>query len=395
MSEQLVIRLGSRAEHSISWLIWAGHEQDIIASGELANAAQLTELAGRLGKRPVVALVPASDVVLKSVPLPGKPNRQLMQALPYMLEEEQAEDIDQLFLALGAVEQHDGQYVQQVAICQHQRMQQWLSWLTEAGFSVSRMVPDALLLPEQQLPACIQLHEQWLIKQQPWQVAAIEASWWSDYLQLLALPMLTSYSPWPEEVRQSHQLAEPELPLALLARQLGSSNFSLLQGEYKPKRKVSPQVQLWRSTALLSAACVLVYLIQLGLGNWQLSQQSHALQQQSMDVYKQAFPNERIVNLKQQMQQKLASVSGGDEQGFLQLLASLQQQLAVVPDVKLDSLRYDAKRAELRFQAQADGFQSFDRLKSALEQAGFRVDQGALSNDGGKVQGSIAMRGKA
>ena len=167
MSEQLVIRLGSRAEHSISWLIWAGHEQDIIASGELANAAQLTELAGRLGKRPVVALVPASDVVLKSVQLPGKPNRQLMQALPYMLEEEQAEDIDQLFLALGAVEQHDGQYVQQVAICQHQRMQQWLSWLTEAGFSVSRMVPDALLLPEQQLPACIQLHEQWLIKQQP------------------------------------------------------------------------------------------------------------------------------------------------------------------------------------------------------------------------------------
>ena len=97
MSEQLVIRLGSRAEQSISWLVWASHNQEVIASGELAGTGQLPELAVRLGNRPVVALVPASDVVLKQVNLPGKPNRQLLQALPYMLEEDQAEDIEQLF----------------------------------------------------------------------------------------------------------------------------------------------------------------------------------------------------------------------------------------------------------------------------------------------------------
>ena len=75
-------------------------------------------------------------------------------------------------------------------------------------------------------------------------------------------------------------------------------------------------------------------------------------------------------------------------------MAKLQQQLAQVPDISLENLRFDAKRAELRFQAKGDGFQSFERLKNALEQAGFSVEQGALSNDGGKVQGSVAMRGK-
>ncbi len=393
MSEQLVIRLGSRAEHSISWLVWASHSQEVIASGELPGADALVELAERLGTRPVVALVPASDVVLKQVALPGKPSRQVLQALPYMLEEEQAEDIEQLFLALGKVVQHDGQYSQQVAICQRERLEHWLGWLQHAGFSVSRMLPDALLLPEQQLPACIQLQQQWLLKQSSWQVSAIEANWWPDYLQLAALPMLTSYSPWPEELLQSHQLAEPELPLALLASELDKQDFTLLQGEYKPKRQVNRHWQIWRMPALLALACLALYLLQLGATGYQLSRQAASLSEQSRQLYLQAFPDERIVNLSRQVQQKLAASGGGQQQSFLTLLHSLQQQLAKVPDISLDNLRFDAKRAELRFAAKGDGFQSFERLKTGLEQAGFTVEQGALSNDGGKVQGSVAMRG--
>ena len=393
MSEQLVIRLGSRAEHSISWLVWASHSQEVIASGELPGADALVELAERLGTRPVVALVPASDVVLKQVVLPGKPNRQVLQALPYMLEEEQAEDIEQLFLALGNVVQHEGQYSQQVAICQRERLAQWLEWLQHAGFSVSRMLPDALLLPEKQLPACIQLQQQWLLKQSSWQVSAIEANWWPDYLQIAALPMLTSYSPWPEELLQSHQLAEPELPLALLASELDKQDFTLLQGEYKPKRQVNRHWQIWRTPALLALGCLALYLLQLGATSYQLSRQAAVLSEQSRRLYLQAFPDERIVNLSRQVQQKLAASGGAQQQSFLTLLQSLQQQLAKVPDISLDNLRFDSKRAELRFQAKGDGFQSFERLKTALEQAGFSVEQGALSNDGDKVQGSVAMRG--
>lgn len=395
MSEQLVIRLGSRAEQKISWLVWASHNSEVIASGELTDAGELAELAERLGHRPVVALVPASDVVLKQVALPAKPNRQLLQALPYMLEEEQAEDIEQLFLALGTVINQDGQYSQQVAICQRQRLGQWLDWLQQAGFSVSRMVPDALLLPESPVPACVQLQDQWLLKQSAWQVAAIEDSWWADYLQLAALPQITSYSPWPAHILQAHQVAQPELPLALLAEQLHKNDFTLLQAEYKPKRQRNPQLSVWRTTTILAICCASVYLLQLGMTNWQLSRQINAVQQQSADTYKQAFPDERIVNLTIQLNKKLAAVGGGDnQQSFLSLLAALQQQLAAVPDISLENLRFDAKRAELRFQAKGDGFQSFEKLKNQLEQAGFSVEQGTLSNDGDKVQGSVAMRGK-
>ncbi|MDX3772727.1 type II secretion system protein GspL [Chromatiaceae bacterium AAb-1] len=395
MSEQIVIRLGSRAEQRISWLVWAGFSQEVIASGEISGAAGLAELAGRLGARPVTLLVPASDVVLKHVNLPGKPNRQLLQALPYMLEEEQAEDIEQLVITTGSAQQQDGQYLQQVAIIRRLQLESWLDWLQQAGFQVNRMVPDALLLPGDTLPACIQLHEQWLLKQDNWQATAIDSNWWQDYLTLAQPPQLTSYSPWPQGLAVPHQLAEPELPLALLAKGLTQTDFNLLQGNYAPKRQANRIWQQWRLVAALLVAAVSIHLLNEGVSAWQLSRQAAQLQQQAQAAYTEAFPSERVVNLSVQLRQKLAAVNGGGQpQSFLALLSVLQLQLGQIPDMQLDNLRYDGRRNELRFQAKGAGFQSFERLKAALEQAGFTVEQGALSNDGAKVQGTVSMRGK-
>lgn len=395
MNEQLIVRLGSKAEQSISWLVWAPLTQEVIASGEVAAVSELAALAERLGRRAVIALVPAADVVLKKVALPAKPNKQLLQALPYMLEEEHAEDIDKLYLALGKAELVNGQYWQQVALCQRQRIEQWLDWLQTAGFSVSRLLPDALLLPADTVPCCIELQQQWLLRQDEWQATAIESSWWPDYLALAALPAVTSYSPWPAHILQQNQPAAPELPLALLAKGLDKTDFTLLQGAYAPQRPQNQQWLTWRFSISLVATCLVIYLLQLAGQVWQQKQQLSQVQQQLRNEYIQVFPGERITNLSRQLQQKLQSVGGvGPQQNFLTLLAALQLRLEALPDIRLDSLRYDANRQELRFTASAAGFPSFEQLKLQLEQAGYTVEQGALSNDGNRVQGSIVMRGK-
>lgn len=395
MNEQLIVRLGSKAEQSISWLVWAPLTQEVIASGEVAAVSELAALAERLGRRAVIALVPAADVVLKKVALPAKPNKQLLQALPYMLEEEHAEDIDKLYLALGKAELVNGQYWQQVALCQRQRIEQWLDWLQTAGFSVSRLLPDALLLPADTVPCCIELQQQWLLRQDEWQATAIESSWWPDYLALAALPAITSYSPWPAHILQQNQPAAPELPLALLAKGLDKTDFTLLQGAYAPQRPQNQQWLTWRFSISLVATCLVIYLLQLAGQVWQQKQQLSQVQQQLRNEYIQVFPGERITNLSRQLQQKLQSVGGvGPQQNFLTLLAALQLRLEALPDIRLDSLRYDANRQELRFTASAAGFPSFEQLKLQLEQAGYTVEQGALSNDGNRVQGSIVMRGK-
>ncbi|MBP8772957.1 MAG: type II secretion system protein GspL, partial [Aeromonadaceae bacterium] len=62
MNEYLVIRLGVRATDPVHWLVWSQSEREIIASGTLLDAAELALLKERAGGRPVIGLVPSSEV---------------------------------------------------------------------------------------------------------------------------------------------------------------------------------------------------------------------------------------------------------------------------------------------------------------------------------------------
>jgi general secretion pathway protein L len=113
VSESLVIRLGTNAQQPVHWLVWSTQEQEIIASGILASAHALGELQERAGGRPVVTLVPGSDLIFRRVSLPGKYSRQAAAALPYLLEEQIASDVDELHLVVLA---HQGNDVDLMAV---------------------------------------------------------------------------------------------------------------------------------------------------------------------------------------------------------------------------------------------------------------------------------------
>lgn len=101
MNEYLVIRLGAHALDPIHWLVWSQSELEIIASGCLGNgAAALAELQrAETGGRPIIGLVPGSEVLFREVSLPGKLTRQNLKALPYLLEEV-ASEVDSLHLVV-------------------------------------------------------------------------------------------------------------------------------------------------------------------------------------------------------------------------------------------------------------------------------------------------------
>jgi len=397
VSEQLIIRLGSVPQQPLWWLIWSATSAEVIASGQLADASELTGLAERIGvSRPLTALLPACDVVLKEVALPGKPNRQMLQALPYMLEEEQAEDIEQLLVLPAQTIQRDNQYLQQVAVLRRSLLEQWLELLQQAGFAPRRLLPDALLLPLMEQPVAVQLGGQWLLRHGDWQGSCIDDSWWPDYLQLAALPEVLSYSPWPDSCNaQPHQLAPAELPLALLAQRLETVSFNLLQGVYTPKKASNKHWAQWRLSGSLAAACAVLYLSMVGAEAWQFSREATAARAEASALYKQQFPQERIVNLKRQVERKLAASGAQGQHSLLAMLGGMTPALGGAEPVVLNNLKYDSKKSELKLLATAGSFQRFEALKAQLQQQGYQVDQGALSQIDGKVQGTLTLRSKS
>ncbi len=147
MAEILYIRLGSQAEDEIAWLIVNTIEQEIIASGELTSAKQLHELAEKAQQRVVKVFVPGCDVLLKSLTVPTKSQRAMRSAVPYMLEDELAQDVDQLFFAYANVTNSSSEHNCFVAVTQRAQMLQWQSWLKEADIVTKSMQPDVLAMP--------------------------------------------------------------------------------------------------------------------------------------------------------------------------------------------------------------------------------------------------------
>lgn len=393
MSESLVIRLGTNAQQPVEWLVWSAKEEEIIASGTLASAHALGELRERAGGRPVVALVPGSDLIFRRVSLPGKYSRQSAAALPYLLEEQIASDVDELHLVVLG---HEGHEVDLMAV-DKEKMQIWLGWLQQAGLKSQQLLPDVLALP----PAAdgwsaLQLGKEWLLRQGPCQGIVADESLLAMLLAAEAEPVtIHSHTPLPAIPAANWLAADPELPMLLLAKGALNCQANLLQGPYRPQTEYSRYWLQWRKVAVVAGLLLLVALTQRGVHLYQLTEQDKALKAEIRQVYTRIFPGEnRIVNVRSQMAQHLKLLGQTPQDGVLLLLTELAPTFAEVPGLKPQVLRFDAARGELRLQVTAPGFAEIERFRE-LAGKRFEVQQGEVRSTEGKVEGALVLKGKS
>lgn len=393
MSESLVIRLGTNAQQPVEWLVWSAKEEEIIASGTLASAHALGELRERAGGRPVVTLVPGSDLIFRRVSLPGKYSRQAAAALPYLLEEQIASDVDELHLVVLGHEGHD---VDLMAV-DKEKMQTWLGWLEAAGLKSQQLLPDVLALPQAADGwSALQLGKEWLLRQGPCQGIVADEPLLAMLLAVEAEPVtIHSHTPVPPIPTANWQVADPELPMLLLAKGALNCQANLLQGPYRPQTEYSRYWLQWRKVAVVAGLLLLVALTQRGVHLYQLAEQDKALKAEIRQVYTRIFPGEtRIVNVRSQMAQHLKLLGQTPQDGVLLLLTELAPTFAEVPGLKPQVLRFDAARGELRLQVTAPGFTEIERFRE-LAGKHFEVQQGEVRSTEGKVEGALVLKGKS
>jgi general secretion pathway protein L len=434
MAEILYIRLGSQAQEEISWLVFSSTEQEIIASGILKGAEQLIDLTAKAQQRLVTVFVPGSDVLLKRVSMPTKSQRSMRAAVPYMLEDELAQDVDDLFFAYADMASDDDENNCFVAIVERVQMLMWLTWLADAKIKIRTLQPDVLAMPytEGQWSA-IGLHSstststspsnyavnQVVLRQGEWQGCTLDSEAWQfateHVFSKIALVKqrdeqkehdnitLNAYSELPNLQSCSRHITvakrEEELPLALFAQHCHRSPFNLLQGEFKLKDQHSIGLTKWFWAAGIAVCALLLNVGYKSAQLWQLSSQQEHVEEQIIARYKKTFPatkRVRIGTIKSQLNNKITQLGGAsDSSGFLAMLSKVQPAFAKVPSLKPQSLKFDGKRQELRLQAIANDYQHFEQFKAALIRANFVVKQGAQKNQGTQVTGSFSISSKA
>ncbi|MBW8191264.1 type II secretion system protein GspL [Neiella marina] len=390
------MRLTSHSDQAIPWLVWSQRERDVIASGELADADHLHELQTWSADRQIIALAPLQDCGLAQLAVPKKNRRQAMAALPYMLEDDLAEDVEQIHLTVTA------QLGDEVGVCfvSHSKMELWLSWFQNAELQVGKIVPDVLALPlqDEQWHAA-QLGDNWLIRQGSNQgVVLDDDDWFAAWWRQAELPEqgLVAHTPWPQEHSSDAVITElAELPLASLVDGAIHTNINLRHGQYRIRNKRTPQaLRPWLSVAALAAIALTLYLINVGLRISELNHQANLVQAEVENTYKIAFPKaKRFTNLRAQMRQKLKEAGGGSgsDHGFLSALHDLADTLRAIDGLTIESLKFDSKRKEVRIQAVASDFQQFEQFKSAIIDP-YQAEVGALNKSNGKVNGTLTIR---
>ncbi len=406
MKETLYIRIGSQESAPIQWLITNEQVSDEIASGTLVNKDALIELTDKAAVRDVKVLVDGADVRLKSLTVPGKSERAIKSAAPYMMEDALAQDVDELFFAFASKPSaYQGTDNCFVAFALRAQVETWLSWFKQANIVVRHMMPDILALPlAEDNWTAISIGQQLLLRTSVWDGLVVDQALVDILMQQLTTDAKTSQhivSYAPLEIDNANidiTYAAEELPMLLLARGYQQQSFNFLQGGYQIKQQRSPVIKNWLWVAAIAMLALTLNLSAKVVNLMNLNAELAQITSQIETDYKKAFPatkKVRINTIKRQLNSKMAEYGGSiTDAGLLELLDDIRPAFIKVPKLKPESLRYDGKRNEIRLSVTADDYQSFEKFKAEIEKASLQVETGAQNNQGDQVVGSFNIRSK-
>lgn len=305
-----------------------------------------------------IVIVPAEDVLLIKAHLPKLNRRQLMQALPFALEEQLIDDVANLHFAVLS---HDIEGTLPVAVIAKEKITSWLTLLKEKNISLTIMLPLTLALPYDETSQ---------------QVYALTNHY---------IVRTEKFSGFVVDKNNLAQLIDTTTPIQtlteeMLAEKLSQINFAalkinLLQGEYAAKRKPKYTKNFWKLSAQLAAVWITLVFLNNLISFFILHHEESQLNHRIAAIYQENFPQSKnMIEPRERMAQKLKSLeSASQKNNFLTLLASVAEVFAKHREVRLLNLNY--QQPELTLAVSTSSFDALDAITRALVSKGLTVKQ--------------------
>ena len=426
MADWLLLRLPRTPEEPATWLVASASGAPLAAthSGPLADAA-----AAAAGRR-LCALVPGSDVLLAEPELPAKSGVRLQQLVPYALEEQLADNIDELHFALGRRAPDSNRTP--VAVVARELMDAWLAELRAAGLEPECLYADSELLPANPGQAVALLEEDTVFVRAPGAPpVSLPTDALAEALDIAASPpraagalaaapaadaaaesgaaaaargliLYSGTAEWQQHSAQVEQARAPfasvkvqllsDGPLALFAQQLpGTAAINLLQGAYAPKSSRAAGLSAWRVAAMLLVALVALHVAGKAAELRVLKAREHEVDASISDTFHRAMPAEPgTTDARRRMELRLATLrSGGGSNGLLGALQAVAQARGGSAGTSVQSLNFHDGLLELTLNAPDAA--SLDHLSQQLRNGGWQADLVGGNTVGSAYQGRVQI----
>jgi general secretion pathway protein L len=391
MPDRLLLRLDSAGDPS--WLRQGADGRTSAGSARGWPPAAALASAGE-----IVVLVPAEDVLLTEARVAAKSRAQLMQAIPFAVEDQLLAPVEDLqFAATEGTGDAVG-----VAIVSRATLRGWLEQLAANGIRPDVLLPDSLALPlaPDRATALVE-NDRAVVRLAPSSAFVCEPAELGAWMQRangrpldvfdfrdganarLAVPA-TSY-----QERQRD-------PLAFLARSLRKPALNLLHGEFAPQHRAARGARRWRVAAALAAGVVALAVLDLGFEVLQLSRTSARLDAMAQDAVRKAFPDVDGAELARATpgeiaRRRIERLRGGSESsGFLRVLNEIAPVLGATTQIQTRGMEF--RNGTLELGLRAPDVATLDAVRERLAaQPGLNVTVTAANPGENGIDGRIRI----
>ena len=441
MKRQIFIHLGDPTlsgdmPDQVYWCVKS--EEDTVApvyQGDLKTAANHA-----LGCR-VIVMVSGVEVVLTDVALPAMNRQKLLKAIPFALEEQLANDVEDNHFAVGEREKEDSI---NVAIVERKIMEMWLNGLKDVGIQPDVVTTEIMGVPYEENCWTVLLKS---ADKQSKSKAILRTNLQSGIaldianVEPLMNSMLESMGDTdkPERLNvvtcdgsgsevgaaESQGAAESKVSaqMAAVAQQLEKlgSKFSitvnvdhaqqpflnflsneyveaksinLLQGDYSRRERLEKQLRPWIPAAAMAAIWLLLQFGLMVFEHQKLASKVLAVNSKAEDIYREVFPDAKNVpDPKGQMERKLVELREAANQStdILVLLSKAGDVLSDTNSLLIRTLRFKDETLDLDFEI--SDLASLDTLKDRLtRETDLVVDIQSASSKKGKVESRMQLK---
>lgn len=410
MAENLFLRLsetGSLEDPVIhlEWMLLDETSGIVRFRGE-GGVDDFRELRGDLsytGK--TFVMIPSEDVLLTQTQVPTKQPKQILQAVPYLVEENLASDVEDCHFAIGA-RSDDG--VVSVAAIDEVRMQYWYSIVRMLGITPQVMTMDALAVPGADGCGILIEGDRALVRMSAGQAVSVGSDLVAATVGMLEseqkanVHLFVAANDEDQVSLQVSQMnAELEQPVELkpleytpfesLCRSFDRNALNLLQGAFKVEEQKSGSSGSWRSVAFLAAAAFILHLF-LVLGEAvYLDMQAKSLERDARSLYAEVHPTDRNVrDIRRRWQNHLrgSSAAAGE---FMSLFVDTVENIPGA-NITLDNVNYNDSRGDLVLQLRANQSEQLIAFAESLNKLGMDAEIGTINQIEGAVKGTVKVK---
>ena len=342
----------------------------------------------------VIVGLPSDDVRSTLLNVSPEERKHLAKSLPFMMEEQVAEDVEELHFVSSALDEEC--YL--VAFTRRDSMTAWIEQLaSNDGLKV--FAPEALCLPLEGDECCAVVDgDEVVLRWGDAHGARVDLSLFPMILDSLAETPSSLVIYGTDREKLVGRLTDKQAALVdwrqggwgavlLLTKSVPQAN--LRQGSFAPPLPLAKWWGVWKTVAIAASVALSLQFVSDISQFQKLKAQNLELRSAIQDSYRKANPRGAVVDVEKQLDRQIAEFTG--EEGVAAFTPRLVDVVTatMAENGRVTSINYTA--GQLRLNLTAQDFASVEQIRQALERAGLKATLETSSARGDEVRARLRV----